>query len=83
MVIADEEEQMDAKLLKEICIKNEVSIIQTTPSRITALIEDEESIDYFRNFTEVLVGGESFPRALLEKLKKVTKAKINIWHSSN
>ena len=76
LVVANEEEQINSKLLKTVCIKNNVSIIQTTPSRITALIEDEESIDYFKNFTEVLVGGEGFPKALLERLKKITKAKI-------
>lgn len=76
LVIANEEEQMNPKLLKTLCINNNVSIIQTTPSRIMALVEDKESKDYFKNFTEVLVGGEAFPKVLLYKLKAMTKAKI-------
>lgn len=76
LVVANENEQMNPKLLNALCVKNDVSMIQTTPSRIIALIEDKESKNYFKNFTEVLIGGEPFPKALLEKLKKVTKAKI-------
>ncbi len=76
LVIANEEEQLNPRLLKELCLKNDVSIIQTTPSRINALTEDKEAKEYFENFTEVLVGGESFPKALLEKLRKITKARI-------
>lgn len=76
LVVATEKEQMNSKLLNELCKKNNVSMIQTTPSRILALLEDTENISYFTNFTDILIGGEALPLFLLEKLKKITQANI-------
>lgn len=76
LLLASEKEQINAKLLNKLCEKNNASIIQTTPSRILALLEDKENLNYFKNFTEVILAGEPFPISLLEKLQKITKAKI-------
>ena len=37
---------MNASLFNNLCVKNKVNIIQTTPSRFQVLISDKDSIDY-------------------------------------
>lgn len=79
IVLADEKEQNDIKLLNELCLKHNVNIIQTTPSRLNKLSNDSLHCKYFENLTDVLVGGEPLPLPLLENLKKLSK-KLNIYN---
>lgn len=76
VVIANEDEQMNAHLLNKLCASNGVNIIQTTPSRFQFLVSDPNELDYLKNITDILVGGESFPKTLLNKLKKISNANI-------
>lgn len=71
VILANEEEQNSQVLLNELCLKNKVNIIQTTPSRMKKLTADVEYCSYFKYITDILVGGEAFPNTLLEHLKKV------------
>ncbi len=76
IVIANENEQTDVKSFNDLCVKNEVNIIQTTPSRFNFLISNNNYLEYMENVTDILVGGESFPKLLLDKLKQVSRANI-------
>ena len=76
IVIANENEQTDLNSFNKLCIKNEVNIIQTTPSRFNVLVSNDTYLEYMENITDILVGGESFPKLLLDKLKRVSKANI-------
>ena len=76
IVIANENKQNDARLFNALCLKNNVNIIQTTPSRFQVLISNLNELDYLEGITDILVGGESFPKMLLEKLQQLTKANI-------
>lgn len=76
VIIANENEQNEIKAFNSLCIKNNVNIIQTTPSRFNILISDKSSLDYLSNITDILVGGEALSISLLSKLKKITNAKI-------
>lgn len=76
IVIANENEQNDARLFNALCLKNNVNIIQTTPSRFQVLISDSNELNYLESITDILVGGESFPKMLLEKLQQLTKSNI-------
>ena len=76
IVIANENEQNDARLFNALCLKNNVNIIQTTPSRFQVLISNSNELNYLESITDILVGGESFPKMLLEKLQQLTKANI-------
>ena len=42
VIIANEQEQTDINLFNELCLKNKVNIIQTTPSRIQAFISSRK-----------------------------------------
>ncbi len=76
IVIANEEEQNSQVLLNDLCLRNKVNMIQTTPSRMKKLTNNVEYCSYFKYMTDILVGGEAFPSTLLEHLKKVA-------HSNN
>ncbi len=76
IVIANENEQNDARLFNSLCLENNVNIIQTTPSRFQVLISNSNELNYLEGLTDILVGGESFPKMLLEKLQQLTKANI-------
>lgn len=80
IVIANENEQNDIRLFNSLCLKNNVNIIQTTPSRFQVLISNSNELDYLKNITDILVGGEAFPKALLNSLKKVLPSKANIYN---
>ena len=76
IVIANENEQINVNLFNKLCITNNVNIIQTTPSRFQFLISDNKELDYLNNITDILIGGESFPKTLLKKLKELSHANI-------
>ena len=76
VVLANESQQNIPRLLNEICIKNNVQMIQTTPSKMQLLISDKTSLDYLNNLQTIMLGGEAFPIHLLKKLQSITKSKI-------
>ncbi len=76
LVITNEEEQNVPKLLNKLCIKNNVNIIQTTPARYSLILEDKENLDFFKNITDILIGGEPLTENILVELKEISKAKI-------
>ncbi|MDY6123715.1 MAG: hypothetical protein SPI08_04185, partial [Campylobacter sp.] len=48
IVIANENEQNDIRLFNSLCLKNNVNIIQTTPSRFQVLISNSNELDYLK-----------------------------------
>ena len=76
IILADEEEQTNQQKLNALCMKNNVDIIQTTPSKFDLLIQNPEDLDYIKHMHSILLGGEPFPLKLLNKLKSITNAKI-------
>lgn len=80
IVIATEEEQNNISAFNILCLKNNVNIIQTTPSRYQALISDSNELDYFRTLTDILIGGEPLPPVLLSKLKSLSNSRANIYN---
>ena len=76
IVIADENEQKNPKLLNELIISSNIDILQITPSRVQLLLNYNKSLSCFNYLKIIMVGGESLPQILLEKIKGFTKAKI-------
>lgn len=76
IILANELEQTSPSLLRTLCLKHKVNIIQTTPSRYSMLLANEAQLDFLTNLTDILVGGEPFPEALLKKLQKFSNAHI-------
>lgn len=76
VIIANEEEQHNPALLNKLCIKNNVNMIQTTPSRYAIMMEEKENVKFLEKATDILVGGEPISEKILSNLQKRSKAKI-------
>lgn len=76
VVLASDLEQLSPNLLRDLCLKHNVSMIQTTPSRFSALLTASDNLDFLENLTDIMVGGEPFPKLLLEKFQKYSRANI-------
>ena len=76
IVIANENQQRNPVLLKNLIIKNNIDMLQITPSRIQLLMSYDSNIHFLNGIKEIMIGGENFPDALLEKLRCFTNAKI-------
>lgn len=76
LIIATEEDQTNVKLFNSLCLKYNVNMIQTTPSRFLAFLEDSKYLNFLDNITDIMVGGEPLSSILLNKFHSLTKAKI-------
>ena len=76
LVLANEEEQNTPALLNQLCIKNHVNMIQTTPSRYSVIFEDVANISFLKNITDILVGGEALNHKVLQNMQQFTSAHI-------
>ncbi|MDD3894069.1 MAG: amino acid adenylation domain-containing protein, partial [Syntrophomonadaceae bacterium] len=76
VIIADKNQQLNPTELCNLIVEKNVSIIQTTPSRMQLLLLDDNLQPSFADITDIILGGEAFPLSLLEQLKKITNARI-------
>jgi amino acid adenylation domain-containing protein len=76
MILAKDRESTDVKLLSSIIRKEQVSVLQLTPSRLSLILSDVNSKDIFEDIKVVLVGGEELPISLLNSLRDIYKGKI-------
>lgn len=53
-----------------------VDMLQTTPSTMKLILNDEKNIKYIRQLSDIMLGGEAFTRQILVKLKSYTNARI-------
>ena len=74
VVMASNDEQNNSILLNNLCLKNKVDVIQTTPSKFKLLMTD--NLPYLEKLKIISLAGEPFPLDLLKNIKKVTKARI-------
>lgn len=76
VALADEGEQRDSRLLYDMLLKNQVDMLQLTPSRLQLFLSDHGSAPCLSHLTEIMVGGEAFPSNLAVELSKISKARI-------
>ena len=76
LVIANEDEQNIPHLLNALLLKNNVSIIQTTPARMKIFVNNLENIPALKNLDFITLAGEQLPLSLVEKLKEISGATI-------
>ena len=74
VIMASNEEQNNPILLNDLCLKNKVDVIQTTPSKFKLLMTD--NLPYLKELKLISLAGEPFPLDLLKNIKKITQAKI-------
>jgi len=71
LVIANEEEQTIPRLLSTLIEKNNVEIIQTTPSRMQLLVNNIKDIPNLSKLKFITLAGEQLPISLVNDLKKI------------
>ena len=76
VVLANEDEQRNPKLMAKLILDSSVDMIQITPSRMQLLLNYDKELSCLRNVSEIMIGGEPFPLNLLRTLKNKTTAKI-------
>ncbi len=76
LVMANENEQNIPSLLNQLCIKHNVNMIQTTPSRYALILEEDKNGEFLENITDILVGGEPVSEGLMQNIKSKCHAKI-------
>ena len=69
MILADENEQKIPPLINKMCIKNKVDILQTTPSRLKLLLDNNET-ECLNEIKHIFIGGEHVPDYIFEELLK-------------
>ncbi|HHW30100.1 MAG TPA: amino acid adenylation domain-containing protein [Clostridiaceae bacterium] len=76
VIIANREQQRIPEKLNKAIIENEADVLQTTPSIMNMFLSTGDITDGLRRLKTIILGGEAFPIALLEKLRSITKARI-------
>jgi tyrocidine synthetase III len=76
VVIGTSDEQSDPKEIATSVKRNNVELLQLTPSRLKMLLMSGESAAIFGQIKNLMIGGEAFPLDLLIALKSVYKGRI-------
>jgi len=76
IVLANEDEQRIPTLLDRLISKNDVQIIQMTPSRMQIFIDNIEDMPNLSNLKYVTLAGEALPLSLRDELIKLGVKKV-------
>lgn len=76
VILANENEQRNPKLMAALIQDSDVDMIQMTPSRMQLLLNHDKELLCLKNIKEIMIGGEPFPLGLLRTLQEKTTAKI-------
>ena len=76
VVLTGETDGNNPKKLLEIISEYDIDLIQMTPSRIRMICHYDPEMKNFDKLKCIFVGGEPFPEEILDKLKKVSSARI-------
>ena len=80
IVLANEEQSKTQAKLNALLKLTPADVIQTTPTKLKALIANDRELDYIKNIKTIILGGEVLDVLLIEDLKKITNADIfNIY----
>jgi amino acid adenylation domain-containing protein len=76
VIIANKDQQRIPKHLNKIILENKADVLQTTPSIMDMFLSTGDMTDGIKRLKTIILGGESFPLTLLEKLRSLTDARI-------
>lgn len=76
VVVADEEERHNPKLLAKLIADKHVNIIQMTPSGMYLLLNYDQEMICLNNVDVIMLGGEGLPPSMLHALQDKTTAQI-------
>ncbi len=76
VILADENQQRNPKMLNDLLTENPADVIQTTPSRVKMMMIDEDNNGFLAKARVIMLGGEKVDASLVKNLQKITDAKI-------
>lgn len=76
VVLANEQERKNPKLVAKIIKENKINMIQMTPSMMQLLLNFDSRLECLKNVGEIMLGGEVLPIKLLQTLQHQSVAKI-------
>ncbi len=82
VVLGNEDEKCNPKLMAKLIQDKAVDMIQMTPSRLQMLLNYDKELSCLKNLKEIMIGGEPLPLSLLRTLQEKTTAKIYNMYGS-
>jgi len=76
VVLASEQQKRNPRLLLKLIDQSGIDCIQLTPSRLQVLLSVNPDLSLLKKVKTIMVGGESLPVSLLERLHQQLSAKI-------
>ncbi len=76
IIICDERSQKNPDEIAELIDRNQIDILQATPSRMELILNDDKASSALTRLSEIIIGGELFTERLLKNLLGKTNAKI-------
>ena len=76
VVIASDDEQNNCELLNKLCIENQVEMLQTTPSRMSYFLRNDEHLEFLKHLNVIMLGGESLPEKIVDELLDKSPARL-------
>ncbi len=75
--LASDSEAISQKGVSELISKNDIGIIQTTPTKMRSFMLDKSNLEYLKKLDTIILGGEELSLDLCTNLKNITSAKIH------
>ncbi|MDR2045184.1 MAG: amino acid adenylation domain-containing protein [Clostridium sp.] len=76
IILAREDEQKSAALIKRLIKKHSVDLLQATPSRIQLILNDKSGRECFQEIGTILSGGEVLHKDMTDQLRAASRAKL-------
>lgn len=76
VVLADDKERSNPRMLRDIILNDEVNALQMTPSMLFMLQMTDADLDFLKGIDVLMLGGEPFPERMLQKLQGVVRGHI-------
>ncbi|MCC2252766.1 condensation domain-containing protein, partial [Virgibacillus sp. AGTR] len=79
VVMAKEEETREGEKLAKVMTKHQVDVMQSTPTRVKMLLENDSFTDALMGIKALLVGGEELSKSLWEELQGYPFTVFNMY----
>lgn len=76
IILANDDEKYNLFLLNELCLKNNVNVMQTTTSMYYSIVNDKNNSVFLRKMDKILIGGEKVFINVIKKIRNISKAHI-------
>lgn len=74
-IASEAEQRIPSKTLNAIA-KYNIDLFETTPSRMAMLLNSQKNLEFLKQLSVIIIGGEDLSLNLLKDIKKITNARI-------